>query len=39
MKIVSPLFAGIVEHSLQDSISTVDCKSAENLLFYYNGTS
>lgn len=36
---MSPLFAGTVEHTLEDCISTVDCKSAENILFYLNGTS
>jgi hypothetical protein len=39
LQIVSPLFAGTVEHTLQDLISTADCKSTENILFYLHGTS
>jgi hypothetical protein len=34
-----PLFSGIVENALQNDIKTFDCKTTENLLFFFDGTS
>ena len=36
--VVSPLFAGVVEHSFEPCLNTIDSKTAENLLFFFDAT-
>ena len=36
--VVSPLFAGKLEHALEPHLDKIDGKTAENLLFYIDGT-
>jgi len=35
---VSPLFAGKLEHALEPHLDKIDSKTAENILFYIDGT-
>lgn len=36
--VVSPLFAGKLEHALEPHLDKIDSKTAESLLFYIDGT-